>query len=252
MGTVLVVTSGKGGVGKTTSTAALGAALAIERRTGGGGRFRRRPPQSRPRARRRAPRGVRLHQRRPGPGQALPGADPRQAAGDALPPPRLADPRQGRPHRGRRRLRHRFAPRGVRLGDLRQPGRHRARRAARHAPRRPRGRRHQPRSLLGPRLGPHHRPPRFAHARRRARRDDREACADHPLRPGARRPRRDAVDRGRARDPVAAAHRHHPREPGGAEGLQCRLADHARRSAERLGQAPTWTRRGGSAATASR
>jgi septum site-determining protein MinD len=28
MGTVLVVTSGKGGVGKTTSTAALGAALA--------------------------------------------------------------------------------------------------------------------------------------------------------------------------------------------------------------------------------
>ncbi len=29
MGTVLVVTSGKGGVGKTTSTAALGAALAL-------------------------------------------------------------------------------------------------------------------------------------------------------------------------------------------------------------------------------
>jgi hypothetical protein len=28
MGTVLVITSGKGGVGKTTSTAALGAALA--------------------------------------------------------------------------------------------------------------------------------------------------------------------------------------------------------------------------------
>ena len=50
---VLVVTSGKGGVGKTTSTAALGAAL------GSGGaecrsrRFRRRSSQSRSGARRR-------------------------------------------------------------------------------------------------------------------------------------------------------------------------------------------------------
>ena len=50
-----------------------------------------------------------------------------------------------------------------------------------------------------------------AHAGRRARRADREARPHHPLRSGPRRPRRDAVDRRRARDPVAAADRHHSR-----------------------------------------
>ena len=52
----------------------------------------------------------------------------------------------------------------------------------------------------------------------------REAHPDHPLRHGPRDPRRDAQHRGRARYPVDAAPRHHPGKPGGAARLQHRLS----------------------------
>ena len=64
-------------------------------------------------------------------------------------------------------------------------------------------------------------------------RADGQAPPPHPLRSGARRARRDAEDRGRAGDPVHPAARHHPGEPGGAPRLERRLADHDRQSAQR-------------------
>ena len=51
----------------------------------------------------------------------------------------------------------------------------------------------------------------------------REASAAHPLQPRPRRARRDAEGRGRAGHPRGPAARHHPREPGCAERLQSRL-----------------------------
>ena len=60
---VIVVTSGKGGVGKTTSAAALATGLALHGQEDRGDRLRRRPAQPRPDHGLRAPGRVRLHQR---------------------------------------------------------------------------------------------------------------------------------------------------------------------------------------------
>lgn len=115
MGKVIVVTSGKGGVGKTTSSAALGAALAkngdkvvvVDFDVG-----LRNLDLVMGAERRVVYDIVNVIQ-----GEAAhPGADPRQAAGDALSAPGLADPRQGQPHpRGVGEGRHRAEER-VRLG----------------------------------------------------------------------------------------------------------------------------------------
>ncbi len=157
MSKVLVVTSGKGGVGKTTTTAALGAALAqggqsvcvvdfdvglrnldlimgAERRVvydlinvvNGDAKL--------PQALIKDKRLDTLH--------LLPASQTRDK--DALTDEGVA--------RVMEELREQ-----VRLGDLRQPRRHRARRPARHAPRRRGGGGDQPRGLLGARLRPHHR-----------------------------------------------------------------------------------------------
>ena len=63
-----------------------------------------------------------------------------------------------------------------------------------------------------------------------------------------RRARRDAEDRGRARDPVDPAARHHPGKRGGAARLQPRLAGDAQQSDKRAG--PRLSRRGAAAARA--
>ena len=89
----------------------------------------------------------------------------------------------------------------VRLGDLRQPGRHRARRHPRHALRRCGDHRHQSGGLVGARFRPHHRAARFQDREGREGRARREAHPDHALRRGTRRARRDAQHRGRARHP---------------------------------------------------
>ena len=64
----------------------------------------------------------------------------------------------------------------------------------------------------------------------------------------ARRARRDAEHRGRARNPVDAASRHHSGKPGSAARVQSRLAGDAQRSGQRRRPAPIWTRRAGSRA----
>ena len=64
-------------------------------------------------------------------------------------------------------------------------------------------------------------------------REDGQASSPHPLRSGARRARRDAEDGGRARDPLDPAPRHHPGKRRGAARLECRLADHHLQSAQR-------------------
>ena len=133
MAKVLVVTSGKGGVGKTTIDGRARRGAGAKRAERRGRRFRRRPAQPRPRDGRRTPRGVRPHQRGAGRRQAAAGADPRQAAGKSLAAAGLADPRQGCADRRGRRPRHRRAHEPVRLDPVRQPGRHRARRDAGHA-----------------------------------------------------------------------------------------------------------------------
>ena len=83
-------------------------------------------------------------------------------------------------------------------------------------------------------------------------RADRQAPAPHPLRSGPRRARRDAEDRGRARDPVDPAARHHPGERGGAARLQSRLAGDAQPIRRARRRAPISTPRGGSRARPSR
>ncbi len=122
MAKIITVTSGKGGVGKTTTTAALGAALA---RTGDRvavvdfdvglrnldlvmGAERRVVYD--------------LAERRPGRRPAVAGPDPGQARRNPVPAARVADPRQGRADRRRRRQGDRRVVGPVRLGDLRQPG----------------------------------------------------------------------------------------------------------------------------------
>jgi septum site-determining protein MinD len=165
MAKVLVVTSGKGGVGKTTSTAALGAALAKAGQNVVVVDF-----------------DVGLRNL-----DLVMGAERRVVydlinvvQGDAkLPQALIRDKRidtlcllPASQTRDKDALSERASPgdagtaRKIRLGDLRQPGRHRARRAARDAPCRRRRGGDEPGSLLGARLGPHHRP---------ARRQDREA-----------------------------------------------------------------------------
>ena len=216
MAKIIVVTSGKGGVGKTTSAAAIGAGLALrgkktvvidfdvglrnldlimgcERRVvfdfinviNDGDRL-----------------------------QA--GADQGQAGRQPVRPADLADPRQGRARPGGRREGAGRAARAVRLHHLRQPGRHRARRADGALLRRRGGDRHQPRGLLGPRQRPDHRHPQQQDAPRREGRGAGQAASPaDPLRPGAGREGRDAQGRGRARDPVDPAAR---RDPAGRRG----------------------------------
>ena len=70
----------------------------------------------------------------------------------------------------------------LRLDRLRQSGRHRARRDAGDALRRRGGRRHQSGSLLGARLRSHHRHARLQDREGREGRARRQAPADHPLR----------------------------------------------------------------------
>ena len=82
MAKVLVVTSGKGGVGKTTSTAAIGAALAQNGKKVVVVDFDVGLRNLDLVHGRRAPRRVRSHQRGAGRRQAAAGADPRQAAGE--------------------------------------------------------------------------------------------------------------------------------------------------------------------------
>ena len=72
------------------------------------------------------------------------------------------------------------------------PGRHRARRHARHALCGRSHHRHQPRGLLGARFRPHHRHAGFEDREGGAGRACGETRADHPIRSGARRTRRDA------------------------------------------------------------
>ena len=165
MGKVIVVTSGKGGVGKTTSTAALGAALAQRGEKVVVVDF-----------------DVGLRNL-----DLVMGAERRVVydlinviQGDAkLPQALIRDKRletlfllPASQTRDKDNLTAEGVERVIdelkkhfRLGHLRQPGRHRARRDAGHAPCRHRGRRHQSGSVLGARFGPHHRP---------ARRQDRE------------------------------------------------------------------------------
>ena len=161
MGKVIVVTSGKGGVGKTTSTAALGAALARGGENVGVVDFDvglRNLDLVMGAERRVVFDLINVVQ---GDRQAAAGADPRQAHRHALPAAGLADPRQGRADGRGRRARDRRTARALRLGDLRQPGRHRARRDACDALRRRGGHRRQSGSLLGARFRSHHRPSRF-------------------------------------------------------------------------------------------
>ncbi len=200
---------------------------------GRGGRFRCRPAQSRPGDGSRAPGGVRPDQRGAGRREAFAGADPRQAARDVMALAGIANPRQGRADRARRRERHQGDAQQVRLGDLRQPGRHRAWRHPRDALRRRGHHRNQSRSVVGARFRPHHRPARLQDGEGRGRRAHGEAPAPHPLRPRPRRARRHAEGRRRPGDPVDPAARHHPGERGGAARLECRLARDPQQSALR-------------------
>ena len=201
---VVVVTSGKGGVGKTTSTAALGAALAqqgekvvvIDFDVG-----LRNLDLVMGAERRVVFDLINVIQ-----GDAkLPQAlirDKRLENLSLLPASQTRD-KDALTEEGVAGVIARTA-REIRLDHLRQPGRHRTRRDAGDAARRRRRHRHQPRSVLGARLRPHHRPARFQDREGGARRADREAPADHPLSRGARRARRDAEDRRRAGNPVAS------------------------------------------------
>ena len=233
MAKVLVVTSGKGGVGKTTSTAALGAALAQ-----GGEKVvvvdfdvgLRNLDLVMGAERRVVYDLINVVQGDAKLAQALI-RDKRLENLSLLPASqtRDKDALTGR----RRRARARRTAREVRLGHLRQPGGHRAGRHARDAPRRRRRRRDESRGLLGPRFRPHHRPARFEDRKGGEGRADRQAPSSHPLRSDPRRARRDAQDRGRSRDPVDPAPRHHPRERRGPEGVEPRRAGDAQQPDER-------------------
>ena len=186
MAKVLVVTSGKGGVGKTTSTAALGAALA---RTGDKVVV--------------VDFDVGLRNL-----DLVMGAERRVVfdlinvvQGDAKlaqalirdkrlenlsHPSRLPDARQGCVDGRGRRARACRTSREVRLGDLRQSRGHRARCHPCDAPCRSGGRCHQPGSFVGSGFGPHHRVAGFKDREGRAGRADGEAPAPHPLRSRSR------------------------------------------------------------------
>ena len=77
---------------------------------------------------------------------------------------------------------------------------------------------------------------------------DGKASASHPLRPCPRRARRHAEGRRRSRDPVDPASRHHSREHGCAARLQPRCAGDAGRRAKRRPRGPISTPRAGSPA----
>ena len=247
MAKVLVVTSGKGGVGKTTSTAALGAALA--RRAGENvvvvdfdvglrnldlvmGAERRVVYDL-----------INVVQ---GDAKLAAGADPRQADRHAVAARRLADPRQGRADRGRRRrassreLREKFdwvicdSPAGIERG---------ATLAMRHAD--------VAVVVTNPEVSSVRDSDRIIGLldSKTEKAEKGERIEKHLLLtrydPVAGRARRDAEDRGRARDPVDPAARHHPGERGGAARLEPRLAGHPQQPAERAG--PRLRRRGAGA-----
>ena len=67
------------------------------------------------------------------------------------------------------------------------------------------------------------------------RRAGQQAHPDHTLRSRARRARRDDLDRRHPGNSRNAAARHHPGEPGRAARLQCRLARHTEQSSEHAG-----------------
>ena len=161
MAKVLVVTSGKGGVGKTTSTAALGAALAqigknvvvVDFDVG-----LRNLDLVMGAERRVVYDLINVVQGDAKLTQALI-RDKRLETLYLLPASQTRD-KDALTEEGVERVIGELREQ-LRLGDLRQPGRHRARRDAGHAPCRCRRRRHQSGSLLGARFRPHHRPARF-------------------------------------------------------------------------------------------
>ena len=182
MAKVVVVTSGKGGVGKTTSTAALGAALAQSGETVAVVDFDvglRNLDLVMGAERRVVFDLINVIQ---GTCQTFAGADPRQASRYIVAAAGFADPRQGCTHRRRRRQGYRAAAPEVRLGDLRQSGRHRARSDARYAACRRRGHRDQPGGFLGTRFRPHHRSARRQDRESREGRTGRETPIDYALR----------------------------------------------------------------------
>ena len=125
----------------------------------------------------------------------------------------LADARQGRAHAGgRREGAERPGRDGLRLHRLRLAGRHRDRRADGDALRRRGAGGDQPGSLLGARLRPH---PRHAQqqdqARDRRQGADQGTPAHHPLQPEPRGRRADAVA---GRHPGHPAHQADRRDPG--------------------------------------
>ncbi len=91
MAKIIVVTSGKGGVGKTTTSASFCIGARVARPQDGRDRLRRRPAQPRPHHGLRAPRGVRPDQRDPGRSQPEPGADQGQEVREPVHPAGLAD-----------------------------------------------------------------------------------------------------------------------------------------------------------------
>ena len=216
MAKVLVVTSGKGGVGKTTSTAALGAALAQPGRTSCVVDFDvglRNLDLVMGAERRVVFDLINVMQGDAKLTQALI-RDKRLE--NAVPAAGLADPRQGRAdQRGRRpvigELREKFdwvicdSPAGIERG---------ATLAMHHAD--------LAVVVTNPEVSSVRDTDRIIGLldskteRAETRRADGQAPAADPLRPGARGARRDAEDRGRAGDPVDPAARHHPGEPGGA------------------------------------
>ena len=250
---VLVVTSGKGGVGKTTSTAALGAALAqagqnvvvvdfdvglrnldlilgAERRVvydivnviNGDAKLGQ----------------ALIRDKRVDKLSLLPASQTRDK--DALTSEGVA--------KVIAELREKFD-----WVDLRQPRRHREGGDARDVPCRHRGGRDQPGSVLGTRLRPHHRHAGFEDRPRRERRARGKTSAADPLRHRARQPRRDAewVEDVLEILSIPAA-RHHPGKRGGAARLQCRLAGHAQQSVEARRRGPMPMRQNACAARPSR
>ena len=182
-GKAIVVTSGKGGVGKTTTTANLGTGLALLGRRVVPGRRRHRPAQpgrgdgpGKPHRLRSGGRGRRPLQAAQRPHQGQAGGKPLSPARPPRPGRRTPSP----PQQMKELCEH--ARRGVRLRSDRLARRHRARLPQRHRRRRRGPHRDDPRGLRGPRRRPHHRHAGGARAPR--------AQADHqphPPRHGAAR-----------------------------------------------------------------
>ena len=73
----------------------------------------------------------------------------------------------------------------------------------------------------------HYRAARFQDRKSRTRRARRQARSDHTLPFIARRARRNAVDQRRARNPINPPFRHHSRKPGSVARFQCWIASDA-------------------------